>query len=126
MTARRKDSGSAPPGWRTLTPRIVTRDVPGLVEFVRAVFEASGELTTQRPTVLTIGDAMLMISAAAERAPMPAFLYVYVADVDALWQRALAAGAQALEAPARVPYGDRRAMFADRWGNLWQVATWSG
>jgi PhnB protein len=63
-----------------------------------------------------------MISEAGERPPMTAFLYVYVADVDAAYARALAAGARSLEEPARMPYGDRRCMVADRWGNTWQIA----
>ena len=49
----------------------------------------------------------------------PAFLYVYVDDADAVYTRALAAGAVSLEPPA----GDRRAMVRDEWGNTWQIAT---
>ena len=55
--------------------------------------------------------------------PFPAFLYVYVDDADATYRRAVAAGARSLEAPIDTPYGDRRAMVEDRWGNTWQIAT---
>lgn len=112
----------APAGWRTVTPRIVAHDACGLVDFVRKVFAASGEYQTQQPTVLEIGDSMLMISEAGPRDAMPAFLYVYVDDVDAVYQRALVAGAVSLEEPALMPYGDRRAMVSDRWSNVWQIA----
>jgi PhnB protein len=61
-----------------------------------------------------------MVSAAGPRAAMPAFLYVYVAD--GTYQRALTAGASSLEAPIDTPYGDRRGMVEDRWGNVWQIA----
>jgi uncharacterized glyoxalase superfamily protein PhnB len=54
---------------------------------------------------------------------MPAFLYVYVPDTDTTYQRALAAGALSLEEPRDLPYGDRRGMVKDRWGNVWQIAT---
>jgi uncharacterized glyoxalase superfamily protein PhnB len=54
---------------------------------------------------------------------MPAFLYVYVDDSDSTYKRALLAGATSLEEPADMPYGDRRAMVRDRWGNTWQIAT---
>ncbi len=52
----------------------------------------------------------------------PAFLYVYVDDADAAYRRALAAGAVALEEPFDTPYGDRRAMVRDPFGNVWQIA----
>jgi uncharacterized glyoxalase superfamily protein PhnB len=57
------------------------------------------------------------------RDPMPAFLYVYVDDTDSTYKRAVAADATSLEEPADMPYGDRRAMVRDAWGNVWQIAT---
>jgi uncharacterized glyoxalase superfamily protein PhnB len=57
---------------------------------------------------------------------MLAFLYVYVDDVDATYQRALKAGAVSIEDPRNVPYGDRRAMVKDPFGNDWQIATYQG
>ncbi|HSF14553.1 MAG TPA: VOC family protein [Vicinamibacteria bacterium] len=53
---------------------------------------------------------------------MPAFLYVYVDDADGTYERAIQAGATSLEEPSDVPYGDRRAMVRDAWGNTWQIA----
>ena len=69
---------------------------------------------------------MLMVSASLERGPAPAFLYVYVEDTDATYRRALAAGATSLEPPRDLPYGHRRAMVRDAWGNTWQIATHGG
>jgi uncharacterized glyoxalase superfamily protein PhnB len=57
---------------------------------------------------------------------MPAFLYLYVADTDATYKRALKAGAVSLEKPTDMPYGDRRAMIKDPFGNDWQIATFKG
>jgi PhnB protein len=48
--------------------------------------------------------------------------YVYVADVDATYQQALAAGATSLNVPADQDYGDRRAAVTDAFGNEWYVA----
>ena len=45
---------------------------------------------------------------------------------DAAFHRAVAEGAEALEEPRDMPYGDRRAMVRDRWGNVWQIATHGG
>jgi uncharacterized glyoxalase superfamily protein PhnB len=64
-----------------------------------------------------------MISGTEARAATPAFLYVYVDDADATYRRAVAAGARSLEEPVDMPYGDRRAMVEDGWGNTWQIAT---
>jgi PhnB protein len=58
----------------------------------------------------------------AEREPFPAFLYVYVDDADDTFQRAVDAGAQVLEEPLDTPYGDRRAMVRDPFGNILQIA----
>jgi uncharacterized glyoxalase superfamily protein PhnB len=71
---------------------------------------------------MRIGDSLLMVSSATERAPFPAFLYVYVADADATYGRALDAGATSIEAPLDTPYGDRRAMVRDRFDNVFQIA----
>jgi uncharacterized glyoxalase superfamily protein PhnB len=110
------------PPFGSVTPRIVTEDVDGLVAFLRDVFGASGEVAEGRPAELTIGDSIVMISPAIEREVFPAFLYVYVDDADATYARACAAGAETLEPPRDTPYGDRRAMVRDRWGNVFQLA----
>lgn len=112
-----------PEGWHTVTPRIVAHDAEQLVEFLRQVFWATGDYRKDLPSVIKIGDSIIMISEATIRNAMPAFLYVYVADTDKTYQRALKAGATSLEEPADMPYGDRRGMVKDRWGNIWQIAT---
>jgi PhnB protein len=118
------DSNVAPEGWHTVTPRIVVQDAKLLVDFLKQVFGATGEYQEDRPSVLRVGDSLLMISEAGVRSPMPAFLYVYVNDVDATYQRAIDAGAHSMEEPSVVPYGDRRCMVEDQWGNTWQIATY--
>lgn len=112
-----------PDGWHSITPRIVTEDVAGLVGFLRDAFGATGDVHPERPAVLRIGDSNLMISETGPRPTTPAFLYVYVSDTDATYDRAIGAGARSLEKPSDMPYGDRRAMIEDRWGNVWQIAT---
>ena len=116
----------APEGWHTVTPRIVAHDAKQLVEFLRQVFGATGEYQEARPSEIKIGDSVVMISEAGIRNAMTAFLYVYVNDADATCQRALNAGARSLEKPIDTPYGDRRCMVEDKWGNTWQIATHSG
>jgi PhnB protein len=114
---------SAPAGYHTVTPRIVAEDPRGLVEFLKRTFGATGEFRAQGPSELRIGDSLIMVSDAEHREPMPAFLYVYVDDVDATYRLALESGATSLEEPRDVPYGDRRGMVRDAWANIWQIAT---
>jgi len=117
---------SIPEGWHNVTPRIVVQDVARLVEFLKQAFGASGEFETDRPTIAKIGDSLVMVSGVGPRAAMPAFLYLYVDDADATYQRAMKAGAVSLEEPADMPYGDRRGMIEDPFGNIWQIATYRG
>lgn len=67
-----------------------------------------------------------MVSEVGDREAHQAFLYVYVADVDAAYKRALEEGARSIEKPFDTPYGDRRCMIEDGWGNTWQIAVHAG
>ncbi|MCP5347494.1 MAG: bleomycin resistance protein [Pseudomonadales bacterium] len=71
---------------------------------------------------MRIGDSMLMVSSGEVRGSYAACLYIYVADVEVCFAKAVAAGAEVIEAPLVTPYGDRRAVIRDRWGNMWQIA----
>ena len=116
----------APPGWPSVIPRLAVDDPEALVQFLREIFLAEGEFIYGRPSELRIGDSVVMVGGTLERMPSRSFLYVYVPDVDEVYRSALAKGAESIEAPAEMPYGDRRAMFRDHWGNHWQVATHRG
>jgi PhnB protein len=116
-------STPVPSGWHRVTPRIVVEDAAALVAFLQRVFDATGEICDGAPSQIRIGDSLLMVSAAGARECFPAFLYVYVADADDTCQRARDAGATSLEDVWDTPYGDRRGMVKDPWGNVWQIAT---
>lgn len=116
----------APAGWPAVIPRIAVDDPRALVEFIRDVFGAHGEYLATRPSELRIDDSLIMVSGTLEREATPAFLYVYVEDADAAYRRAVELGAASLEEPQDMPYGDRRAMIRDPWGNRWQIATHGG
>src|SRR6266568_5870663 len=71
-----------------------------------------------------IGDSVVMMGEArGESTPMPGTLYVYVSDTDAVYKRALEAGAASLMEPADQFYGDRNAAVKDAVGNRWWIAT---
>ena len=115
---------SIPEGWHSLTPRLAVHDPALEVEFLKQAFGATGDFRTDRPSVIRIGDSLVMVSSVGPRDAMPAFLYLYVDDSDATYQRALQAGAVSLEEPSETPYGDRRGMVQDPCGNIWQIATY--
>lgn len=113
-----------PDGWHTVTPRIIVHNPEDLIAFIKHVFDGRGEFRRGRPAEIRIGDSVVMVSdGAGLREQVPAFLYVYVEDADSTYKRALASNAISIEEPADMPYGDRRAMIKDRWGNTWQIAT---
>jgi PhnB protein len=71
-----------------------------------------------------IGDSVLELGEAhGPYQPMPTMFYLYVPDVDALYERAINAGAISMSAPADQSYGDRSAGVKDAFGNQWYIAT---
>jgi PhnB protein len=116
-----------PDGRSTVTPRLFTSDVGGLVGFLRVVFGAHGELSPGLPAEMEIGNSIVMVSdGGGVRDATSSCLYVYVEDTDATYQRAIDAGARPIEPPGDMPYGDRRAIVQDAWGTTWQIATYRG
>jgi uncharacterized glyoxalase superfamily protein PhnB len=113
----------APTGYHTITPRIFVTDPRAEITFLREAFGAEGEYDGDRPAELRIGDSLLMVGGTGARAATSSFFYLYVADTDATYARAIAAGATSIEPPADQRYGDRRAMVQDVSGTTWQIAT---
>jgi uncharacterized glyoxalase superfamily protein PhnB len=118
MTAK-----AVPEGWHTITPRLFVADAARLVDFLKHAFGASGSFRSDGPSEIHIGDSIVMVSEAGVRDAMPAFLYLYLEDVDAAHRRALERGATAIEEPQDLFYGDRRAVVRDPFANIWQIAT---
>lgn len=99
-----------------MTPRLITAGVSGLVDFLKAVFGAEGELMRGTPTQLRIGDSRVMVSdGGGVREARSAFFYVYVPDADEAYRRAVALGAlHALWRPAGHGAGSMVQHMADR------------
>jgi PhnB protein len=73
---------------------------------------------------IRVGDSVVeMGEAHGPYQPMQSMFYVHVPDCDAVYQRALAAGAKSIQEPADQPYGDRLGLVADAFGNQWCIAT---
>ena len=109
-------------GYHSVTPRLVVSDVPAEVDFLRRVFGATGDVQPGRPVEMCIGDSLIMVSPTTGRDAFPGFLYIYVDDADVAFRAALDAGATVMEPPLDTPYGDRRAMVQDAFGNVFQIA----
>lgn len=119
-----------PAGFHTVTPYLVVADVRRLLEFLQAAFGAetldcvAGPEDRIMHAQVRIGDSMVMIGGANEQfPPLVSALYLYVPDTDALYERAMRAGAESLMEPADQFYGDRNAGVQDPSGNMWWIAT---
>lgn len=123
-------------GYRTVTPYLTVPDIHAEIEFIKKAFGATGRLYGLGSaggfhSEYKIGDSMLMIGgggkgAAWKGTPQPSALHLYVDDVDAIYDRALQAGASSLMAPTDQSYGDRDAAVEDVGGNHWYIATHKG
>ena len=116
--------------YRTLTPYLVVPDADTEMSFLRTAFGAT-EVSCQRNTdgtvmhaELRIGDSLVMLGQArGEWKALPAALYLWVPDVDAVYARALEAGAASQSAPEDKPYGHRNAGVVDRNGVTWWIGS---
>ena len=120
-----------PEGYHTVTPYLVVRGAARTLEFAKKAFgaEVLGE-PMKRPdgeimhAEFKIGDSRLMISELSEQhPPMQTMLYLYVPDVDAVYRRAVSAGAISTMEPMDQFYGDRSGGVKDPSGNHWYIGT---
>jgi PhnB protein len=123
-------------GFHTVTPYLIVQDAPALLDFVNKVFAAeemyrgigsAGGVHAE----LRIGDSMVMIGGGGRDLAWKgesrlAALHVYVDDTDAVFRRAVDAGATAIQEPADQEYGERSGSVRDREGNHWYIATAEG
>jgi PhnB protein len=118
-------------GAPTVQPYLHPPDAKPVIRFLEQAFGATetGRFTSPEGAILhttiKLGDAaMEMTDADGPYQPMASTFYLYVADVDAVYQRALEAGASAISQPADQPYGDRHGGVMDAFGNTWYIATY--
>ncbi|MEO0400180.1 MAG: VOC family protein [Pseudomonadota bacterium] len=119
------------PGRPTVSTMIYCANADEVIAFAKAVFGASLKrkpLRRQDGTFwnaeLTIGDSMIMIAEAEANGPsLAGFVYVYTEDADAIYQKALDAGAQPMVPLEDQFYGDRAGGVQDPQGNIWWIAT---
>jgi PhnB protein len=128
--ATQKGESYLPKGLHNVNPYLHPRRAEPLIGFMKRAFGAEEVAKYASPdgvvhhAVVRIGDSVVeMGEAQGKYEPMPAMFYLYVPDCDALYRRALAAGAKSLHEPKDQPYGDRNAAVTDAFGNVWYVGT---
>ena len=112
-----------------VTPYLHAVDTPSYIEFLKASFGAEvvehygHENGAVMHAKLRVGDSIIeMGEAHGKYSPMPTAFHLYVADVDATFAKAVAAGGVEVSAPENKPYGQRAADMRDPMGNRWFIA----
>ena len=114
-------------GVQTLTPYLVVERLDEFLAFLQAL--GAEEILRAPGTAggthveLRIDDSTIMAGSAPGAPGSPIAMHLYVPDADAVYQRALAAGATSFYGPMDQPYGDREAGVRDGFGNTWYIAT---
>jgi len=119
---------AVPAGLRTVTPYLHPKGVPAYIEFLKQAFGAIEDARHLGPggrvmhAQVRLGNAVLELGDPDPAESQPTTFYLYVDDADALYHRAVAAGATSLAPPTDQWYGDRVASVQDSTGTLWYIA----
>ncbi len=127
-----------PQGYHTVTPYLIIRDAASAIEFYKKAFGAKELLRFGGPdnkimhAEIQIGDSPIML---ADEFPERGFrgpqslggsavgILLYVEDVDARFNQAIATGAKVLQPLKDQFYGDRSGTLSDPFGHTWTIAT---
>ena len=127
-----------PEGYHSITPSLVCREAARAIEFYKSVFGATEIMRMPGPggkiihAELKIGDSIVFVNDPMSKIPPvspepgavnPASMFVYVPDVDAIFNRAVAGGARVDMPLENMFWGDRYGTFTDPFGQQWGIAT---
>ncbi|HDR9126257.1 TPA: VOC family protein [Burkholderia vietnamiensis] len=127
-----------PEGMRTLTPHLICAGATAAIEFYTRAFNATERFRLMLPdgrlahACLSIGDSALMLvdempehGAVGPKAlkGTPVSLHLFVPNVDAAIEQAVAAGATLRVPAADMFWGDRYGQVEDPFGHRWSIAT---
>lgn len=114
-----------PEQYNQLMPYLIIPKANDFLPFMKTLFGAAEQMLVPRGEglimhgELRIGDAVIMYADATEQfAARPAGMFIYVAEVDDVYAKAIAAGAIATMPPAQMEYG-YTCGFVDPFGNNW-------
>ncbi len=120
-----------PSGYTSASPYFIVEDAHRFIELMKQIFDARELRTYHRPSgkimhaEVQIDDSVIMLADATENYPAETIvMHVYVPDTDTVFQKAIAAGCEAIDSPkSQEGDPDRRGTFKDFAGNLWSVGT---
>jgi PhnB protein len=129
---------AVPDGYHSIQPYLIFKGCAAAIAFYTEVLGAKERLCmkNENGTIghaeIEVGDSCLMMADESEKMSAfppehyggsPITLMLYVEDCDAVYARALAAGATSVREPADQPYGDRMSGIQDPFGYKWWIAT---
>jgi PhnB protein len=138
MKRKTKKVKPIPAGYHALTPYLSVRGAAQAIEFYKKAFGAAEVMRMPGPdgklghAEIRIGDSRVMLSdeysemqflGPATRGGTTVHMHLYVRNVDAITQKAVAAGAKLIRPVEDKFYGDRSGSVEDPFGHVWHIAT---
>jgi PhnB protein len=121
-----------PEGLRSVTPQITIDGCAEAIEFYKKALGAVEVSRAPDPSgkkvwhaEIRIGDSAIFVNDTFPEmggGAAPTSMWLYSAEVDAAFQRAVAAGAKVLMPVTDMFWGDRMGTVADKWSNRWSFA----
>jgi PhnB protein len=128
-----------PEGYHSINTYLVVKNADRAIEFYKKAFGAEERFRLHGPdgkTImhadLKIGDSVFMLTEESKEMKAlspesiggsPVTMYVYVKDVDSIFNQAVSEGATVLKPVSDQFYGDRSGYLRDPFGHLWSIAT---
>jgi PhnB protein len=126
-----------PDGYHSVTPYLTLSDSARAIEFYKKAFGATEQFRMETPAgkimhaEIKIGDSIIMLSdemggdcqSPEALGGSPAGMMLYVEDVDAVFDRAVAAGGKVKMPLDDMFWGDRFGTITDPFGHVWSIAT---
>jgi PhnB protein len=128
-----------PDGYHSINPYLVVRNADKAIQFYKKALGAEERFRMHGPdgkTImhadLKIGDSVFMLTEESKEMKAlspesiggsPVTMYVYVKDVDSIFNQAISEGATELKPVRDQFYGDRSGYLRDPFGHLWSIAT---
>ena len=123
-----------PDGYTSVSPYLMVNGSQRVIDFLKRAFGATELRRFDGPdgsvlhAEVRIDDTVVMMAEGSKGWPaFPAWLHLYVRDVDDAYQRALKAGGESVQPPQqREGDPDRRGGVKDPTGNTWWISTQAG
>ena len=119
-----------PEGFQTVSPYFCVTNAQGFIDFLKQAFDAEVAYLHKNDdgsivhAQLKIGTSMIELSEAKAGFPARQFAcQLFVPDCDAVYKKAIEAGAESMGEPSDMVYGVRAGYVKDAWGNQWYIST---